>query len=202
MKHEGWTDPARVLRVTLTDTQQGLLDGYERLLSTRGAALGVVAKADLPRLRDRHVLDGLRGVAYVRSGPIDVVDLGSGSGIPGVPFAIARPDASVVLAESRRSRAAFLESVVDDLGLANIRVHLGRAETLARGFDACLARAFAPPAATWAVASALLRPGGILLYWAGERFDPARDAPSGAEVTVPEHDPLAYGGPVVIMGAR
>jgi 16S rRNA (guanine527-N7)-methyltransferase len=197
VKHEG-SPPID----ELSPAQLELLSRYERLLETRGASLGLISTADLPRLHERHVLDGLRGVACLPPNCSAVADLGSGGGIPGVPVAIARPDLEVVLAEVRRSRAAFLELVADELGLGNVRVHLGRAESLDRRFQACLARAFAPPEEGWLVAAELLVDGGVLVYWAGERFDPARDAPADVQVRFLRTDPLAYGGPVVIMGPR
>lgn len=196
VKHEG------AAPTNLSPTQLELLLRYESLLATRGASLGLVSPSDLSRLHERHVMDGLRGAALLPTPCEAIADLGSGGGVPGVPIAIARPDLEVVLAEVRRNRAAFLELVVDELALINVRVHLGRAERLDRRFQACLARAFAPPRESWLVAADLLVDGGVLVYWAGERFDAARDAPADVQVRVPRSDPLAYGGPVVIMGPR
>lgn len=199
VKHEGWPPTPGT---ELSPSQLDLLDRYAQLLKTRGATLGLVSEADVDRISERHVADGLRGLPHLPQPCREAVDLGSGSGIPGVPVAIARPEVSVVLAEVRRSRAAFLELVADELGLSNVRVHLGRAQTLDRRFDACLARAFASATESWAVARDLLLEGGVLLYWAGERFDAARDTPGDVQVQVTEVDPLASGGPVVIMGPR
>lgn len=198
VKHE----PSLPHDIRLSPAQLDALSRYERLLGTRGAMLGLISAADLPRIHERHVMDGLRGVVHLPPSCTSVVDLGSGGGIPGVPFAVARPDVEVVLAEVRRNRAAFLELVADELGLSNATVHLGRAEELDRRFHACLARAFAPPRRSWSIARRLLVDGGVLLYWAGEGFDPASDGPIDVQVRVPEVDPLAYGGPVVIMGPR
>lgn len=198
VKHE----PSSLHDLRLSPAQLDQLGRYEGILGTRGASLGLISAADLPRIHERHIMDGLRGVVHLPSSCRSVVDLGSGGGIPGVPFAIARPDLEVVLAETRRSRAAFLELVVDEVGLSNAAVHLGPAEMLDRRFQACLARAFAPPAQSWSVAKELLVDGGVLLYWAGERFDPASDGPPDVQVHVPEPDRLAHGGPVVIMGPR
>lgn len=178
------------------------LDRFERLLLERGVPMGVISRSDAPRIRDRHLVDGLRGAALVSPDARRLVDLGSGGGIPGVPIALVLPRVEVVLAEVRRARASFLESVIDTVPVPNARVHLGRVEDLPGGFDVCLARAFAPPVETWQAASRLLRPGGRLLYWAGERFDAERDAPSGAIVEIPARSSLASGGHVVIMTQR
>jgi 16S rRNA (guanine527-N7)-methyltransferase len=203
VKHEGWV--RRVcgeLGPDATDGQIEQLVRYAELLRTRGGALGVVAATDLDRIDERHVSDGLRGVACLPVRCRSVVDLGSGGGVPGIVFAIARPDMEVVLTEVRRNRVAFLELVADELRLANARVHWGRAEALEGRFGACTARAFASASATWGVARPLLEPEGVLLYWAGRSFDPDRDTPPDVHVQVQEADPLANGGPVVIMSAR
>lgn len=203
VKHEGWVRRVREdLGPDASDGQIDQLVRYAELLRTRGVALGVVAASDLDRIEERHVSDGLRGVAYLPARCRSMVDLGSGGGVPGIVFAIARPDVEMVLTEVRRNRVAFLELVADELRLANARVHWGRAEALEGPFGACTARAFATATATWAIARPLLEPEGVLLYWAGRTFDPDRDVPPDVQVQVQEADRLANGGPVVIMSAR
>src|SRR5207244_11160885 len=138
----------------------------------------MIAPSDGPALRERHILDSLRASPLIEGlGAAEgiVVDLGSGAGLPGIPIAIARPEMRLVLTESRRSRAAFLELVVDTLELSNVAVHPRRAELLEPPADACLARAFGDIHRSWGVAVQLLRVGGSLLYWAGRRWRPEKD---------------------------
>jgi 16S rRNA (guanine527-N7)-methyltransferase len=76
--------------------------------------------------------------------------VGSGAGFPGVPLAIARPQASFVLVESRRKRANFLREVVRSVSLENVEISECRVEGLVksrpREFDAAVARAVWPTA--------------------------------------------------------
>jgi 16S rRNA (guanine527-N7)-methyltransferase len=58
------------------------------------------------------------------------LDLGSGAGFPAIPLKILRPAIVLDLVESRVKRSVFLETVVRDLHLANVRVHNLRAEEL------------------------------------------------------------------------
>ena len=199
VKHEGLIGEAATLEVSLDVEQAARLERYEGLLRERAAALGMIASGDLSRLRVRHILDSLRAVTALPEGPSEVVDLGSGAGLPGIPVAIARPEVHVILTESRRQRIAFLELAAIDLGLANVSVHGGRAESAPAPADACLARAFRDARGSWEVARALLGPDGHLVYFAGSAFDPARDLPSNAEVRVLSTSPLANSGPLVIM---
>jgi 16S rRNA (guanine527-N7)-methyltransferase len=202
VKHEGWLAAARAAGFPLSPEGAERMERYERLLLERGVPMGVIARSDTAHLAERHLLDAVRGVALIPPGARRLLDLGSGGGVPGVPIAIALPETEVVLAEVRRARAAFLELVADTVPVPNVRVHPGRAEALPPGFDVCLARAFAPPTRTWRAAIRLLVPGGRLLYWAGERFDPDRDLPADVDVAIPSGSPLASGGHVVIMTQR
>jgi 16S rRNA (guanine527-N7)-methyltransferase len=199
VKHEGLIREAATLGVTLDVEQAARLDRYEALLRERAAGLGMIARGDLGRLRERHILDSLRAVPAVPEDAGETVDLGSGAGLPGIPVAIARPEVHVILAESRRQRIAFLELAAAELGLANVSVHPGRAETAPSPAGVCLARAFRDARGSWEVAQMLLGPGGRLVYFAGSAFDPARDLPATAAATVLPTSPLANAGPLVIM---
>jgi 16S rRNA (guanine527-N7)-methyltransferase len=191
VKHEGWGPDE------LSPGQWDMLSRYEVLLLDRAVPRGMVASSSSEDLRNRHVLDSLRAVPHVDAHARFGCDLGSGAGLPGIPLAIALPDLELTLAESRRARAAFLELVLDELGLQNARVFPGRVEQLSADFDVCFARAYANPERAWAGAERLLRPRGNLLYWAGASFDPD-SAPPGAHVRIVEA-PLENRGPIVIM---
>lgn len=191
MKHEGSPWEA------LSEPQREALREYEGLLRATALPRRMVSASDADRLHERHVLDSLRGVAWLH-GAVRACDLGSGAGLPGIPVAVAEPGLEVTLSEPRRQRAAFLELVVERLGLRNVIVHPGSAQELpAMRFDACLARGFADVPGTWEVAQPLLAPRGRLLYWAGRSFEPG-DVPKGVPVQVADA-PLESGGPIAIM---
>jgi 16S rRNA (guanine527-N7)-methyltransferase len=97
-----------------------------------------------------------------------VVDLGSGGGVPGLVVAIERPDLQLTLVESMAKRAAFLREAVRTLSLTNVTVTEERAEVTGRGAlrgqaSAVTARSFGPPATTAECAAPLLRVGGLLV---------------------------------------
>jgi 16S rRNA (guanine527-N7)-methyltransferase len=194
VKHEGWPSdlPTEVL---------ALLDRYAGLLEDYAIPRGMISAADVAGLRSRHVGDSLRGRELLM-GISTALDMGSGAGLPGVPLAIAAPDVQVVLAESRRTRVAFLELVLEELGIANATVHAGRVEDLETTFDVALARGFGDASSTWDVARQVLNPAGRLLYWAGSSFDPSRDGPPGVRLELYERPALERQGPVVIMARQ
>ena len=62
--------------------------------------------------------------------PETLLDLGSGAGFPGIPIALLHPQIQITLAESQNKKATFLREVVRTLGLGNVEVWAGRAETM------------------------------------------------------------------------
>jgi 16S rRNA (guanine527-N7)-methyltransferase len=201
VKHEAWARDARALGLALSPDQLEQLTSYVALLCRVAVPRGMIAPSDADRLWERHVLDGLRGAPELASAA-SVADIGSGAGIPGLPLAIALPTARFTLLEPRRGRVAFLEAVVDELHLGNVGVAGARAEDVSDRFQACVARAFSSPISTWEAAEPLLAPGGVLVYWAGERFDRALLDDLGVPNRLSTHSGLARSGPLVIMGPQ
>ncbi len=145
---------------------------YEAWLAGAGVERGLLGPREADRLWDRHLLNSAAVATLLAPGET-VVDVGSGAGLPGIPLALARTDCSFVLLEPLARRAAFLDEVVADLGLApRVRVVRARAEDHARtspGYDVAVARAVAPldRLAGWCLP--LLRTGGRLLALKGDR---------------------------------
>jgi len=201
VKHEAWERDADALGVRPDADQWRALEGYEALLQAIAIPRGMIAAGDRERLWERHIVDGLRAASEFPVGS-SVADIGSGAGIPGIPLAIVRPDSSFVLIESRRGRVAFLEAVIDDLGLSNVTVFHGRAADIDERFDLAVARALASPAESWKIASAVLRDEGWLIYWAGKGFHPEEVADIGVSCRHSTRSGLADEGPLVIMAPQ
>jgi 16S rRNA (guanine527-N7)-methyltransferase len=216
VKHEPAEDLVRSaarLGVRLDDDQAGKMLRYEKALASRAIAVGLIAEGDARILRERHTLDSLRAVPAVEGvGARDAYDLGSGAGLPGIVLAIACPEVRFGLVDSRRKRISFLESVIDDLAIANARAIGVRAETLSTPVDVCFARAFGPLSRAWDVAERVLRPNGRLVYFGGVSALPdASEGPGRATVATPRgarvldvlRTPvLESAGPLVIMARQ
>ena len=122
---------------------------------------------------DRHVADALAGLHLVDATAGDIVDVGSGTGVPGLVLALVRPDRAVHLVESVQKKAAVLTAIATELGAHNVDVRAERAEDLGRGadrdrFGLAVCRALAPPPVAIELCLPLVRPGGRLVIWAGE----------------------------------
>ena len=201
VKHEAWALDLRKLGSELDADRLEGLAAYEEALRERAIPRGFVSAGDADRLWERHIRDSLRALPELAR-EARVADLGSGAGLPGLPLAIAAPSCSFSLIEVRRGRAAFLESVVDGLGLRNVDVFLGKTASVPGRFDVCLARAFATPVTSWTAASQMLEDAGSLIYWAGAGFNADELVGSVPSWRVSTPSGLAESGPLVIMGRQ
>lgn len=125
------------------------------------------------RAIDDHLADSLVALelAQVRQAGT-IADLGSGAGLPGLPLAVALGDAAVSVVESASRKCAFLTQTVQSCGLSNVVVVNARAEDLGRTgqrFDVVTVRALAALAVVAEYAAPLLRIGGTLVAWRGQR---------------------------------
>lgn len=101
-----------------------------------------------------------------------VADLGSGAGFPGLPLAIALPEAQVSLVESSSRKCSFLIRMAEAVPLANVVVVCERAEAWEAGRGGCdlvTARALGPLALIAEYAAPLLALGGTAVAWKGRR---------------------------------
>jgi 16S rRNA (guanine527-N7)-methyltransferase len=139
---------------------------YADILCTRGVERGLIGPREPDRIWDRHLLNSLALTAAIPMGA-QVMDIGSGAGLPGIPVWLARSDVSMCLVEPLERRVRFLREVVAELGLPIEVVH-GRAEQQSAGSaDVVIARAVAPLERLLPIALPLLRPGGRLLALKG-----------------------------------
>ena len=147
------------------------LTEFATLLADVGVTRGLIGPREVPRLWERHLLN-CAVVASPEAGIVAdrarVADVGSGAGLPGLVWAIVRPDISVVLIEPLLRRSVFLAEATAELALSD-RVHVlrGRAEDIPRDptwqpADVVTARAVAPLERLLGWTVPLLAPGGRL----------------------------------------
>nr|QZD53817.1 16S rRNA (guanine(527)-N(7))-methyltransferase RsmG [Glycomyces sp. TRM65418] len=166
---------ANVSRETLAsvfgadDERIAWAEGYVGLLSTIGIERGIIGPREVPRLWGRHIL-GSAVVEELIPEKADVVDVGSGGGLPGIPLAIARPDLWVTLVEPMQRRVDFLGEVIAALGVPNVEVLRARADEVSpRGqSDVVVSRAVAPLGKLVGWCLPLARKGGVMLAIKGQ----------------------------------
>jgi len=155
-----------VSRETVFGVQTPKAERYAEILATAGVERGLIGPREVDRLWDRHLLNCAAPVVRVPEGAT-VADVGSGAGLPGLVWAIARPDLRVTLVEPLLRRTRFLEEVVDELDLAHVTVLRARAGEAEQTFEVVTARAVAAldKLARWCMP--LVAPGGLLLALKG-----------------------------------
>lgn len=151
-----------------------MLTEYAELLAGPGVERGLIGPREVPRLWERHLLNSAVVVdpaeGLVPEGA-SVADVGSGAGLPGLVWAITRPDLNVTLIEPLLRRSTFLQEAVAYLGLATqVTVWRGRGQEAIEAVpavDVVTARAVAPLERLLADTIPLLRPGGRLVAMKG-----------------------------------
>jgi 16S rRNA (guanine527-N7)-methyltransferase len=151
---------------------------YVELLASDGVTRGLIGPRETSRLWDRHLVNCAL-VADLVPERGELVDIGSGAGLPGIVLAMLRPSLHVVLLEPLLRRAVFLQECVSTLDLPNATVVRARAEEKAAArinADVATARAVAPLDRLVGWAACLLRPGGQLLAIKGQSAEAELEA--------------------------
>lgn len=161
-------DGAATLQLDLNQQQITLLIDYLALLIKWNAVYNLTAVRDPSQMIIQHVLDSL-AVVCAFEGARNVLDVGSGGGLPGMVLAIARPDMQVAMIDTVHKKTAFLTQVKVELGLRNVTVHTARVEQLrvTQQFDVITSRAFAELADFINWSGHLLAPGGRFIAMKG-----------------------------------
>jgi 16S rRNA (guanine527-N7)-methyltransferase len=145
---------------------------FAHLLATEGVTRGLIGPRETSRLWDRHLLN-CAVVAELLPDRGELVDIGSGAGLPGIVLAMLRPGMRVILLEPLLRRSVFLEECLSQLDLPNATVVRARAEEMAGVIkaDVATARAVAPLDRLAGWAAGLLRPGGQILAIKGQNAE-------------------------------
>lgn len=191
-----WNELASRAGITLRDDQHARLARYLDLLLDANQRMNLTRITDRAAAELHHVGDALTLLPLLPPGPFRLADVGSGGGVPGIPLAIARPDAEVWLIESTKKKAAYIAETSTTIALANVHVSEQRAEDVGHSdqrerFDVAVARAVATLdwLAEWCLP--LVRKGGKVLAMKGLRA--AEELPAAARAI----KKLGGGEPVV-----
>ena len=167
------------LGLSLADDVRAQLLAYMDLIAKWTKVYNLTAVRDAEEMLTHHLLDSLAVIAPLRRElaklPLDaapnVLDVGSGAGLPGVVMAIVCPEVSVTCVDTVAKKAAFIQQVAATLKLPNLRGLHARVETLTQPYDLICSRAFASLVdfTTWSRQA--LAPHGVWMAMKGKHPD-------------------------------
>ena len=166
----------RELGLGLTDAQVDQLLAYQDLIAKWNKVYNLTAVRDLQEMLTHHLLDSLAAIPpllrQTEGKPIQLLDVGSGGGLPGVVIAITCPQIEVHCVDTVLKKATFIQQVAASLKLPNLRgIHV-RVESLKAeeggGYDVICSRAFASllDFTTWSRSA--LKPGAVWMAMKGK----------------------------------
>ncbi len=129
------------LKLPLSDEQQLQLLYYLQQLLFWNKAYNLTAIKDDQQALIKHIFDSLSIVPFLPAG--DLLDIGTGAGLPAVMVAICQPQRAVTALDSNQKKIRFIKQVVSELGLKNLTPVASRIEAHAGSYQVITSRAFA-----------------------------------------------------------
>lgn len=173
--NEKLTEGLKKLGLEFSQEQTAQIETYISCVLEFNKTYNLMKADSADELTVNHILDSLAAapciLSFIRkiqekknAGPLQIADIGSGGGCPGIPLATAFPDQNFTLVERMEKRCAFLEDTVRKMELSNVKVVCTQADLIKpESFDIEVFRAFHPfDCKNTKLLLKMLKKGGIL----------------------------------------
>lgn len=151
----------------LPETAAPALADYARRMLRQNEVMNLTAITQPRDVATLHLLDSAAVAKYIRLDGKQVVDVGTGAGLPGMVLRILRPDFDLTLLDSLGKRVDWLASVCADMGLDRVTCVHARAEDFAaqrrEGYDVAVSRAVAQLNVLSELMLPLVKVGGVMV---------------------------------------
>lgn len=166
-------DAATQLTLDVSAPQIDALLDYLALLQRWNATYNLTAVREPQQMLTHHLADCLAVVAPLRrqagAGPLRLLDVGSGGGLPGAVIALLNPATDVTCVDTVGKKAAFVQQVAGELQLPNLHARHARVEQMApEPSDVVTSRAFASLADFARLTRRHLAPNGVWMAMKGK----------------------------------
>lgn len=153
MDFNGFLTVAKETFPDMTERMEARFRAMEGLYNDWNAKINVISRKDIDSLYIRHILHSLAIAAYLKevrpevmeewksAVNVNVLDLGTGGGFPGIPLAVLFPNVNFTLCDSVGKKTIVAQAVAEALELENVTVVNARAESLPQTFDYVVSRA-------------------------------------------------------------
>ena len=172
------------LGLELSEEIKDRLCGFGAAMVKQNEVMNLTAITEPAPVAKLHLLDSLTVLCCADLKGKQIIDVGCGAGFPGVPLAIACPDAKITLLDSLAKRMNWLDTILPQLGVTNARTVTARAEeavsTRREKFDFATSRAVARLNILLELTAPYVRVGGKVLAMKGsaamEELEESRNA--------------------------
>ena len=163
------------LKISYDDHMIEQTEIFYDMLVVKNKVMNLTTITDHEDFIIKHILDSLLSVRFYSFKDQKLIDVGTGAGFPGIPLKIFFPELDVTLIDSVNKKLDFINTVISELGLDNIRTIHGRAEDLAKEnscrekFDVGVSRAVANLSVLAELGIPFIKTDGkFIFYKAGE----------------------------------
>jgi 16S rRNA (guanine527-N7)-methyltransferase len=171
---------AQRLGINLNEEQINKFSRYLELLVQWNQKINLTSLKTPQEIIIKHFLDSISCIKviniYIDTERINIIDIGTGAGFPGMPIKIICPSIRLSLLEARKKKILFLEKVNEEMNFQQIKILNGRAETFGKSadyrekYDIVISRAVAHLNVLSEYCLPLVRVGGLFIAQKGRSY--------------------------------
>ena len=173
-------DGAQRLGINLNEEQIKKFSRYLELLVQWNQKINLTSLKIPQKIIIKHFLDSISCIKvinkYIDTERINIIDIGTGAGFPGIPIKIICPSIRLSLLEARKKKTIFLEKVTEEMNFQQVKILNGRAETFGKSidhrekYDIAISRAVARLNVLSEYCLPLVRVGGLFIAQKGRSY--------------------------------
>lgn len=170
------TEYSKSINIMLSEEQKNMFYNYMRILIEWNKKINLTAITDEKDIIIKHFIDSLTVLKYIDNKSINLIDIGTGAGFPGIPIKIVNNLNNITLLDSLNKRVVFLENVINELKLKQIEAIHSRAEEYIKSgkreiYDIAVSRAVANMSTLLEYLLPYIKINGICICMKGPNID-------------------------------